>query len=251
MRFRGSQFYSIDAFLEKNPDCVALGKLLIADCLKSHEDEDRLFPPHDPGWYQYLFNSLADTVDAVGESHIAIVTFNYDRSLEAYLHRSIQHRFRVSEEGAADLLGQVRIIHPHGILGPYPEVPYQTTLDEIALADIAKGIKIINEFGDTGDGFCSPEFEEAHALLEKAHRIYFLGFGFHEDNLRRFRYKFFGKPREPYAIGGTIPRMGDAVQRRLRSRLDSYGLAPDDNLRAQGLVPYDCNSFFDYWGSLD
>ena len=49
MRFRGSQFYSVDAFLEKNPDCVDLGKLLIADCLKSHEDENRLFPPHNPG----------------------------------------------------------------------------------------------------------------------------------------------------------------------------------------------------------
>lgn len=75
-----SGHYSIDAFLEAFPDWAPLGKFLIAENLKNCESIDRLFPPSDSAWYQYLFNGLlaGDGSPGFEENRLSIITFNYD-----------------------------------------------------------------------------------------------------------------------------------------------------------------------------
>ena len=74
-------------------------QILITRELKRHENVDRLFPPNHSGWYQYLFNQLLDNGDAMGfsKSQLNVVTFNYDRSLEAYLHEALMARFKMTD----------------------------------------------------------------------------------------------------------------------------------------------------------
>ena len=119
-----SGYNSIDAFLEKNSDQAPLGKFLIAREMKKHEDLNFLFPSHNSGWYQYLFNKLIiDEKPQFSENKLGIVTFNYDRLLEAYLHTALQNRFKIDATKADSILKELPRIHVHGILGEYPKYP--------------------------------------------------------------------------------------------------------------------------------
>ena len=188
-RLSRSGYYSIDAFLETVPEQAALGKYLIARELKRRESVDALFPPHTTdSWYQYLLNVLLGDgrKPCFQPNSLGIITFNYDRSLEAYLHHALQSRFKISADEAARVLSEIPIIHVHGILGSYPAVPYAASTDPQELLAISKEIQIIHEIEDVSDGFCNEMFEQAHGMLKAAERIFFLGFGFHSDNVRRF-----------------------------------------------------------------
>jgi hypothetical protein len=142
-----SGYPSIDTFLEHNTDYVDLGKMLITLCLKQYEEEDRLFSPNDSGWYLDLFQSLIKdtTLEYISNTPLTIVTFNYDRSLEAFLHKSLIYRYHLNSDAANNILQQIKILHPHGIIGKYPDIPYKSSLDDIPLSDISKNIIIIHE----------------------------------------------------------------------------------------------------------
>jgi hypothetical protein len=187
MRLSNSAFGSIDAFLAANSDCMELGKLLIVDRLKRQENLTRLLWPGDPGWYGVLLGAmLTDDPTALPGNRLTVITFNYDRSLEVFLEQRIHYHYNIEEAEAGDIMRRLSIIHPHGVMGPYPETPYRTDIGD-DLATRAAAIKVISELDDADEGFCSPEFEAAHLAIAEAQRVYFLGFGFHTDNMRRLR----------------------------------------------------------------
>ena len=111
---------SIDEFLEKNRDDAELRKFLIARELKKHENIDLMFPPNNAGWYRTLFDALLTGGRPEFSKNLSIVTFNYDRSLEAYLHKVLRYRFKMNEDKASIILKELPIVHLHGILGEYP-----------------------------------------------------------------------------------------------------------------------------------
>lgn len=210
--------------------------MLIAECLKQLEDDDSLFPPSDPGWYRHLFlGLLAPTAAEFVANPLTVVTFNYDRSLEAYLHQSLTHRYKISSDNAAEMLRRMTIIHLHGILGQDPQVPYQSKLESDTLKEISNGIKIIHELGDAKDGFCTPEFELANQTLQNAERIFFLGFGFHDDNVRRFRF-FTKDSLKDRNVRATVRTTGPLEMHALLQRLADYGITEAAHCG--------CNDFF-------
>lgn len=228
VRLSRSNYRSIDTFLEQNQDCSELGKLLIADRLKDCEDVNALFPPQSPDWYSLLFDAMrSDDPVTFCTSPLTIISFNYDRSLEAYLYESMLAHYhgKLTRNAAFGIIKTLHIVHPHGVLGEYPEVSYQKSFDGVKLADIARNIKIIHEFRDSASGFVNSEFEHANIFLRAAKRIIFLGFGFHDDNIRRFQ--FF----EPAAVAdkqifATAMFGGQRQFESLQARLDRYGITP-------------------------
>ena len=198
-----------------------------------------LFPPNNPGWYQYLFNSLLDQNKPSGfeSSPLSIITFNYDRSVEAYLHESLMARFKMPPAEASLILAQIPIVHVHGSLGKYPDIPYVPHCNPGELLQISKQIQIIHEVPDPLDGFCNSEFEKANKLLNKSERIFFLGFGFHPDNIRRFQ--FFAPDKTAHRnIYATTSGMGSVDVQELVSRLAPLGFA------AATFNGNACNEFF-------
>jgi kynurenine formamidase len=240
-----SLYGSIDAFLEGHPNFMDLGKYLITRELKQCEDIDRLFSPHDPGWFEVLGRRLvADSENMGGNNQTAIVTFNYDRSLECYLHQIFQYHLGHSAEEAAVRLAAVPLIHVHGVLGDYPATPYKAVATPDELLEISRQIKIIHEIHDAEDKFCSHSFETAHNWLHSAERIIFLGFGFHDDNLRRFRF-FTGDSLKDKALDAAIGHIGGMRMIELQSRLDGYGI------KFPRPVHYTCDAIFEYVLSLN
>jgi hypothetical protein len=220
---------SIDAFLEKNRDQAQLGKFLIAREIKQHENIDSLFPPNNPGWYHHLFNKLiVDEKDPHFSDQLKIVTFNYDRSLEAYLYTRLQHSpsSQIDAAKAESILKELPIIHVHGILGEFPKIPYQSQYDDSDLFKISQNIKVGHELADQDEGFCNDLFKQANKMLKDASRIFFLGFGFHLDNVRRFQFFTRDNTRETLVRSTTYP-LQELELKQLVGRLTDYGFTDE------------------------
>lgn len=245
-RLSQAGYYSIDAFLETVPDLAEMGKFLLAREIKRHEYLDRLFPPNSSGWYQYLFNSILENNSPRGFelSQLSIITFNYDRSIEAYLHTTLKARFEMTDEEASNTISHVPIVHVHGSLGKYPEVPYTPNCDTNELFEISKQIQIIHEIKDQEDTFCNSEFEYAHSFLSNAERIFFLGFGYHQDNIRRFRF-FLPENFKGREVLATTRGMGPIDLDSLKSRLEPLGF------HASMFNGSPCDRFFSHVASLN
>lgn len=236
---------SIDAFLEANRGYLALGKFLIARQLKRLESVDRLFPPDDAGWYRYLFDCVfANGTAEFALSRLKIVTFNYDRSLEAYLHTRIQSVFKLTSSQAFEVLGRLPVVHVHGCLGDVVAYPYESTASIDKLIEISQRIQVIHEIDDRHDGFCNAMFRAAHDWFVDAERIYFLGFGFHADNLRRFRF-FSQETTKNKLLRATLPGAGPQEQKALLDRLGPLGFP------TEAITSFTCNQFFSFVAGLE
>ena len=231
--FRKSGQSSVDAFLERRPDFIPVGKLAIAYCLIPYESEDAFFQPTCGGdWYQYLFGKLNASFEEFGQNKLSVITFNYDRSLEHFLLTTLQHSHGKTFDECADLLvNHVPIVHVYGQLSehryPHPEArQYSPDREPFeAVASAAHGIKILNE--------TEPKFDEAHRLLADAGRICFLGFGYHELNIKRLAIDttsvgskyIYGTCRD--LIGKELETAKMTVQQAIGSALELEG---NDNL---------------------
>lgn len=171
---------TIDAFLEDRPSHRDIGAFAIAHILMRLEDEQSIFPGRD--WYPILFRDLKlREVDKPSEIS-GIVTFNYDRSLEHYLTETARRTFEGTRRDAAlRKLHSIPIVHVHGMLGSYPEMPYKTTRSTGEIEKGAAGISMVHDAHlDSAE-----EFKSANKLIEEAREVIFLGFGYDTRNLKR------------------------------------------------------------------
>jgi len=141
----------VDAFLEHRIEFLDIGKAAIASRLIGLEDKDRIFTTKN-SWYQHLYGALNCTQSEFADNALSVVTFNYDRSLECYLHACLANTYGVSEERAAELLEHIPIVHVHGSLGRLPwqsgdakVQPYSAELNPESVAAARDSIKVIHE----------------------------------------------------------------------------------------------------------
>ena len=189
-RFRGSACSSIDEFLEVNKDCDALGRLLIAYFIMRRENTE-WFPDGKPSdahpfgnpsvWYDVVLNAMLGRWPTPRGNRLSFVTFNYDLSLEYFFESSLNARFGWSREKVADEMAGIPIVHIHGTVGNLGNRRYGETQNPDVIGEIAKSIRI---FGDDEDGR-RDEVALARHLLDESEFIFYLGFGFHDVNMKR------------------------------------------------------------------
>lgn len=180
---RHTDYPSVDFFLEQRPEFTSIGKACMAIILVACEDPDILFPggktAPDPHWYKYVLDAVDNGTPWAARVPLTIVTFNYDRSLDHYLFTALKTRWRTNEATMRDTFLQLPIVHVHGTLGEYlQERTYEPNVNPESVRLAAKRIVIPIE-GAEG------RFADAQAALTAAERIYFIGFGFHAQNVRR------------------------------------------------------------------
>jgi hypothetical protein len=189
-QFQRSNIASIDAFLAKRGEYTEIGKLCIAALLCDRERSDSVIPPPvEDDWYSHLWNLLVrdarSPVD-LAQNHVKFVSFNYDRSLEYFLHISAKNTFGASDEVAETALRGIDILHVYGELGRFNHLPrsnsrqYFETLNSQWLQIAAAGIQVMPEAREN-----SPPFNQARDWCAQADVIAFLGFGFDHLNLTR------------------------------------------------------------------
>lgn len=165
-----------------------IGKAAIAAALIVKEANEITCRNPNEDWYRYLFEKLSRNMDAGLDQPLTILTFNYDRCLDQYLHDAFLHSYAMSRDRILTLFQkQLQIIHLHGSLCSLPfqsEVGhtrgYAKLLDRDGVRLSAPCIRIIHEQKDD-----DPVFQKAHEALMRAERIVFLGFGYESTNVRR------------------------------------------------------------------
>jgi hypothetical protein len=199
--FRGSNTKSIDSFLaiENNKKYIEIGKLAIAARIGLCENEGAFGPDVNDDWYCELWSALhagATNASDLQNNKIKIITFNYDLSLEKFLHLSIKNTYGIEDEEAYAALKNIPILHVYGSLGNLGvgkgNRVYKLAMDVASIRAAANGIKIIPESRND-----DPAFEKARDWFNWASRICFLGFGFDELNIKRLGLKDVIDSKEP------------------------------------------------------
>lgn len=169
-RLRRSGQPSVDAFLEKkeNRDFRDIGKAAIACVLAAREDEGALYAAEPKEhWYAYLFQQMDRDAEreTFHENKLSVVTFNYDRSVEHFLHNSLQNTYGMNDADTARLLQRITILHVYGQLGDHPYLgtggrPYGDVVKPGGIKECMSAIRILPE-----DEESSPEFLKAHGSV--------------------------------------------------------------------------------------
>ncbi|MHB8915924.1 MAG: hypothetical protein ACYC4K_08960, partial [Thiobacillus sp.] len=188
--FTRSSQQSIDTFLAKRPDFAEIGKLAIAYELCRREIPSRIFDSNnDDHWYMALWAAMERDIHkhtGLRNNNIRFVTFNYDRSLEFFLHEAAKHTFNLSDEDAMGTWQHLPILHVYGSLGDFLPIPSENTrpyvesVNEAVLRLAASALYVIPEARQD-----DKNFQTAQNWFEWAERICFLGFGFDALNMER------------------------------------------------------------------
>ena len=213
---------SIDTFLERRKEFHKVGKASIAWAMCPYEANSQSYSEgrRDTNWYRYLWERMHGGVslDDLARNKLAILTFNYDRSLEHFLFGAAKAYYGAHAAKCAQVLKQIDVVHLHGSIG---QLPWQSgkgqtvsygrgrTFEAILIA--MSRIKIAS--GNSAD---DPEFVRARELLKSAERVYFLGFGYHPDNLARL-----GLDEDQWtgsALAGTCHGLGSREIADIRER---------------------------------
>lgn len=113
-----SPYATIDAILSFRTSLAPIGKFAIIKTLTVSQQHERVFPPRD--WHHYLFSRLALEDPSAQPPQLAVLTFNYDNSLEYFFDYIITKLFEGERRDAIRKKFQsIPIVHLHGRLGAY------------------------------------------------------------------------------------------------------------------------------------
>ena len=218
-RLKRANISSIDRFISLNPEFQFIGKACIAISLMLREKEEMLFNrKNKDDWYFYLYNNLIPpSLDDFKKNEIAIITFNYDRSIDHYLHTSIKNTFGIDDQHAGRILSLIPIYHVFGKLsslpwqGAFPRT-YNNNIDRPTLSSAMNTILTMSEANE------SDYLKLLHNYLISAERIYFIGCGYHEENMELLDFHIIKELQIPKkTITGTSVGIGTARKLELRS----------------------------------
>ena len=225
---------SVDIWLEENPDYIEIGKITIAMTLLGCERHSN--PRPNNNWYQLLFDRLHSPFDEFQNNKLAIVTFNYDRSLERYFFERFRNTHtQKSEEECKKKLSQLQIFHIYGSLGRLewqfddpknliPQVRYGKEWAKDTITWAANSIEIMSE-QSSGVTLRLQKFKE---LMKDCQALYFLGFGYHDANMQRLGIDTL---KIPSKVMGTVQglsyqRIREIERFNIRELYIPYGLFP-------------------------
>jgi len=242
---------SIDAFLERRPELVEVGKAAIAYVLIQKENLDALFPVvrgeefRKNDWYWRLWSVMSGDFESFGENALGVITFNYDRSLEQFLFTALKNLHNKRDSQCAEQIARIPIIHVHGSLGPLPWQPgggrhYQATENDRVIRESAASIEIIPHKASE-----NPAFAKARELLPKADRVYFMGFGFHPKNIERLHLE---KCEPRVVVGGTVLGLTAKESNEAQKGINKYLRSPRTR---HVLRNENCRAFLRGWAELD
>lgn len=196
-----ASFVSIDEALHyysRQPEVVLLGKVAIARQILKAERGSVLYSParhvkanlNQTGetWLPHFLSMASSslTMQQMEQAfqHVTVINFNYDRSIEYFLHTALQEQLNLGADLARSAVDRLTIIRPYGSIGapswrpqgmPYGGDDYEQTID---LFKAAEGIRTYTE--QNIDGATVTAIRQS---IEAADLVIILGFGFHEQNV--------------------------------------------------------------------
>ncbi|MHB1332635.1 MAG: hypothetical protein ACYCY1_08570 [Sulfuriferula sp.] len=194
---------SIDNFIDSHRSDIRVaqcGKLAIVSCILKAERTSSLrvdrkniynkikFAEVAHTWFNGFFqlivqNCQRDEIPARLQ-RITVISFNYDRCLEHFLHGSLQNYYSMTSEQASETLNHLHIFHPYGTVGPLPwaksgGIDYGGEPHYLELGNLSNQIRTFTE----GTDDTASNIVTIRSILRAADQVAFLGFAFHPLNL--------------------------------------------------------------------
>ena len=239
------QAQSIDNFIDshkKDPRIAQCGKLAITRCILSAETHSLMmvdrsniynkinFTSLEPTWFNAFFQLIVENRDheELPErlSKLAVISFNYDRCIEHFLHSSFQNYYGISSEQATALMSNLEIYHPYGTVGALPWVSQAQRIDyggaphSQQLLELSNNIRTFTEGTDAK----SSDIVAIRNVIQTAKRVVFLGFAFHQLNLELL-YERPSAPRSARAcpVYATAVGISESDAHIIRNELHTVG----------------------------
>lgn len=205
-RFYKSSETTIDLFIQNNYESFdGIAKLAIAQVLIDCENDEVLHCTPQINWYMQLYK-LMKVVPPVNfnRNNVSFITFNYDLSLDNFLHNSISNSSKsLHPEMVLKIMKSIPIIHLYGQLGNLSwqegdadRIYGRKKVSKYQFKSMSRSIKTIS---DSFDYERDPKFRRIVGLVREAENIFFIGFGFDKPNLDNLPVKLMKGKR----IGGT------------------------------------------------
>lgn len=246
-----SQALSIDNYLDAHKDnhlMIETAKLAIAEVILLSERNSGLhlnpleqkyklnFSTLESTWYGHFFKLLTEgcQVEKIAErlSSVAIVTFNYDRCIEQYLHEALMNYYHIDSAYAIELMSELQIFHPYGYLGElkwpsaFPNVSFGGEIHSHQLIEVSGKIKTFTEGTDED----SSEILEIRDCIEGAEKIVFLGFAYGKQNLDLLYTPKSSEYISNAQVYGTAFQMSDINTKLIREDLFRLGGYAKENV---------------------
>jgi hypothetical protein len=219
---------SLDAFIQDRKSFATVGKAAMSHYLLGCESPFKFREDVPSGWYERLMDYLAPSEESghiwdYAKNKVSFVTFNYDRSLEFFLRRTLEARNDDPDVEVQPALTNLPVIHVYGSLGDLfgngdDLQPYtgDTTAETIARA--VRSISLSTSDTDTTVGFT-----QAYRRLAEAEQVFFMGFGFDERNVRRLHLD----DHPGVKVAATCQKLSDETMKRARRDIATIKFSGD------------------------
>jgi len=259
---------SIDNFIDahKDNERIALcGKLAIVRSILEAEKKSRLyyekssqdinvdFKSLDKTWYLSFFQLLTENCqkDDLKErfKSVTLIIFNYDRCVEHFMFNALKNYYRISETETTEIMKCINIYHPYGSVGSLPcfsnidSMKFGAEPNAQQLLTLAEEIKTFTEGTDPN----SSDILEIRRHMGVAQRLVFMGFAFHELNMKLIVPKYEDGNRTRPKCYATTYLISKSDQVVVRSRINGlYGSVIDTKME-----DLTCADFLkEFWRSL-
>lgn len=189
---RDTKQYSIDSFLSQphRKGMSNIGKIMIARILcplennafKRRKPDDKA-QPLVSGWYKWFINKALPQGRPTTLG-VNIITFNYDRTLEIAIARSLISDSDMNPKEALHAAAELPILHVYGTLGKLNTIQYDPekecfyyTYDD--WNSVSAELRVVGEERRLDDDV----EKRIRQVVQKSDTLVFLGFGFDKDNL--------------------------------------------------------------------
>ena len=258
---------SIDSFLHKHenePKLQLCAKLAIAQTIAEHERgsslyldnqrSDSVFGRDDEvkaSWLSRLFYVLQEGVNRsqldLLLKNLMVINFNYDRCFEHFMLHTIKRTYGGLVAETSDFLKvALKIVHPYGLIGELPwklsdGVRYgaEQYLEPMELLRMASGIQTFNEEMSN-----NTIVSAVRGMISEAERICFLGYHFHEPNMKLLSDA--KRKANPHVYATVYKRSEGAVSLIRQSIAHTLGIS-DGMITTKNV---DCVGFFDEFEDL-
>jgi hypothetical protein len=197
-----SSMVSIDDFLRNrkklNDIQNKFGKMVIAKKILDAErnSKTKIELKNKIDWFNYLFSFIDRDDNLFNDffNNSTFITFNYDRLLEYKILEFLCYDKNFKEEEASKKLEKVKIIHVNGCLGNLRDIEFGKNEEkewnswekdyDIIYPDYFFMIDNMKTIWEYDDNDIKQKQNDIMKIFEKSTRIFFIGFGWLEYNMK-------------------------------------------------------------------
>ena len=252
---------SIDNFIETrrgDQEIAFCGKLAIVRTIREAEHDCKLFEAKveqlNDTWYPLFFQKITEgcRVDELVArlNDVSFVVFNYDRCFEYFMCLSLMVYYNISHYRARKIVQQLHINHPYGTVGELWDdmgnLNFGGKPNPSQLISLAKNIKTFTESREQEKDVKNT----VQYYTERADRIIFLGFAYHDQNLDLL-FKHYGALNIPVKNHIACYGTGHGISENDLKKIRSIFRDKNNNIRECDISQATCSQFFhDYWYRL-